>query len=76
MRKITTAQVYSRDETRQNLFVREMSAGLEIEIRPADSIREAVNEADMAICATSSNQPVVNPSDLKPGAPCPPGWQV
>ncbi len=65
VRKITIARIYSRDETRRNLFAREMQAELGIEIRSADSVREAVSDADIVICATSSNQPVVNASDLK-----------
>ncbi len=67
-RKITIARIYSRDETRRNLFAREMQAELGIEIRSADSVREAVSDADIVICATSSNQPVVNASDLKRSA--------
>ncbi|UXS47602.1 ornithine cyclodeaminase family protein [Agrobacterium tumefaciens] len=67
VRKITSARVYSRDETQRNLFAREMEADLGIEIRPADSVYEAVSDADIVICATSSNQPVVHASDLKRG---------
>lgn len=68
VRKITSARVYSRDETRRNIFAREMEADLGIEIRPADRADEAVSDADIVICATSSNQPVVHASDLKRGA--------
>ncbi|WP_223568409.1 ornithine cyclodeaminase family protein [Agrobacterium tumefaciens] len=67
VRKITSARVYSRDKTRRSLFAREMEADLGIEIRPADSVFEAVNDADIVICATSSNEPVVHASDLKRG---------
>ncbi|ADY66341.1 ornithine cyclodeaminase [Agrobacterium tumefaciens] len=67
VRKITSARVYSRDETRRSLFAREMEADLGIEVRPADSVYEAVSDADIVICATSSNQPVVHASDLKCG---------
>ncbi len=44
-----------------------MEADLGIEVRPADSVYEAVSDADIVICATSSNQPVVHASDLKRG---------
>jgi len=67
VRKITSARVYGRDETRRSLFAREMEADLGIEIRPADSVYEAVSDADIVICATSSNQPVVRAADLKRG---------
>ncbi len=65
VRKITIARIYSRDETRRSLFAREMQAELGIEIRSADGVREAVSDADIVICATSGNHPVVNASDLK-----------
>lgn len=67
VRKITSARVYSRDEVRRNLFAREMEEELGIEIRPAAGVREAVGDADIVICATSSNQPVVHASDLRRG---------
>lgn len=67
VRKITSARVYSPNETRKNLFAREMEADLGIEIRPADNVYEAVSDAHIVICATSSNQPVVHASDLKRG---------
>lgn len=67
VRSITSVRVYSRDETRRSLFAREMEADLGIETRPADSVYEAVSDADIIICATSSNQPVVRAADLKRG---------
>ncbi|MDR6586878.1 ornithine cyclodeaminase [Agrobacterium tumefaciens] len=67
VRSITSVRVYSRDETRRSLFAREMEADLGIETRPADSVYEAVSDADIVICATSSNQPVVRAADLKRG---------
>lgn len=68
VRNITLARVYSREQTHRAAFAEEMQRELGIEVRPADSVREAVRDADIVISATSSNRPVVAASDLKPGA--------
>ncbi len=68
VRNITVARVYSRDEINRVAFAREMQHELGIDIRPAECAKEAVNDADIVICATSSSRPVVTASDLKSGA--------
>ncbi|MGO4569326.1 ornithine cyclodeaminase family protein [Rhizobium sp. 2YAF20] len=68
VREVTVARVYSRNEINRAVFAREMQLELGIDIRPAESVREAVSDADIVICATSSNRPVVTASDLKFGA--------
>jgi ornithine cyclodeaminase len=45
-----------------------MERDIGVEIRVADSIPEAVRDADIVICATSSKVPVLNSLHLKPGA--------
>lgn len=67
VRKITLARVYSRNEINRAVFAREMQLELGIDVRPAESVREAVSDADIVICATSSNRPVVTASDLRLG---------
>lgn len=68
VRKINLARVYSRDESHRAAFAEEMQRELGIEVRPAASAREAVADADIVICATSSHRPVIAAADLKPGA--------
>lgn len=67
VRKIALARVYSRDAAHRAAFAAEMQQELGIEVRPAGSAREAVGNADIVICATSSPRPVIAAADLKPG---------
>lgn len=67
VRNITLARVYSRDAAHRAAFAEEMRRELGIEVKPADSAGEAVREADIVICATSSHRPVVAVADLKRG---------
>lgn len=45
-----------------------MQCELGIDIQPVGSIKEAVHDADIVICATSSQSPIIKACDLKPGA--------
>lgn len=67
VRDIAIARVYSRDAARRAAFAAEMQRDLGIEVRPAESAREAVGDADIVLAATSSHRPVIAASDLKPG---------
>ncbi|WP_026792286.1 ornithine cyclodeaminase family protein [Pleomorphomonas oryzae] len=67
VRDITLARVFSRDEAHRAEFAEEMQRELGIEVRPAGSVQEAVADADIVLCATSSPEPVVSAADLKPG---------
>ncbi len=67
VRKLDHARVYSRDEKNRLAFASEMHHALGLDIEPADSAREAVADADIIICATTSQTPVVHARDLKPG---------
>lgn len=44
-----------------------MQQALGIEVEPAGSASEAVDGADIVICATTSRMPVIHARDLKPG---------
>ncbi len=68
VRDITLARVFSRDEAHRAEFAEEMQRELGIEVEPVGSVREAVGDADIVLCATSSPEPVVSAADLKPGA--------
>jgi alanine dehydrogenase len=68
VRRITHARVYSRSEANRIDFARQMQLELGIEVTPVETVPEAVADADIVLCATSSHRPVVSASDLKPGA--------
>jgi ornithine cyclodeaminase len=59
--------VFSRTAEKRERFAAEMSEKLAIEVRPASSPEEAVREADVLICATSSGTPVFKAEWLKAG---------
>ena len=64
---ITTVYVYSRQPQKCELFCREMTRLLDIEVVPVDSAQEAVEEADILITATTASEPVVRGEWVKPG---------
>lgn len=68
VRNITKAYVYSRDATNRAVFAKDMQMELGIDVVPVPHMKDAVCDADIVICATSSSQPVLDVSDLKPGA--------
>lgn len=68
VRDVALARVYSRDAAHRAEFAWDMQRELGIEVEPAGSVREAVGDADIVLCATSSPEPVVSAADLKPGA--------
>ncbi|ACI55524.1 ornithine cyclodeaminase/mu-crystallin [Rhizobium leguminosarum bv. trifolii WSM2304] len=67
VRKLDRARVYSRDENNRAAFASEMQHALGLEVEPVGSVSEAVYEADIVICATTSQKPVLHARDLKPG---------
>ncbi|ANM11093.1 MULTISPECIES: ornithine cyclodeaminase family protein [unclassified Rhizobium] len=67
VRKLDRARVYSRDETNRAAFASEMQHALGLEVEPVGSVSEAVDDADIVICATTSRTPVIHARDLKPG---------
>ncbi|WP_245516990.1 ornithine cyclodeaminase family protein [Rhizobium leguminosarum] len=67
VRKLDRARFYSRDEKNRAAFAAEMQHALDIEVEPAGSASEAVDGADIVICATTSRTPAIHARDLKPG---------
>ncbi|MGV1906878.1 ornithine cyclodeaminase family protein [Agrobacterium cavarae] len=68
VRPIRKAYIYSRDARHRAAFAEDMQAQLGLEVKPVACAKDAAVEADIVICATSSTRPVLDRSDLKPGA--------
>ena len=66
-RELSRAYVYDVSADASSAFIREMSAKLGLEIRPADSPAQIVAEADIICTATSSSTPLFDGSKVKPG---------
>ncbi|QYA15043.1 ornithine cyclodeaminase family protein [Rhizobium sp. AB2/73] len=67
VRDISAARVFSRNPRNCAAFAEEMQLQLRIAIEPVTSAAEAVADADIVLCATSSDVPVIDASDLKAG---------
>src|SRR5579863_6614755 len=67
VRKISSVNVYSRNLPACEQFCEKMSHGLKIPMRAVASPREAIEEADIVITATSSSTPVFPGEWLKQG---------
>lgn len=66
-RPLTEVRVYSRDTERRRRFAAELATLIERDVQPAASAREAVEQADLVICATNSKIPVLETNWLSPG---------
>lgn len=67
-RSLTEVRVYSRNPERRRQFADEMTCLTGLDVQPVASAREAVEQADLVLCATSSPTPVLETSWLSPGA--------
>ena len=67
VRELESVLVYGRDAAKREKFCAEMSARLNIPVRPCTSAVEAVRGADIISTATTAAQPVVSGADLSPG---------
>lgn len=67
VRNITAARVFSPNTRNRRTFAESMQRELGIAVEPAETAGEAVADADIVLCATSSNVPVIHAPDLKPG---------
>jgi ornithine cyclodeaminase len=68
VRCLRTVRVYSRNAENRRAFATEMGKKLDLDISPVGAAREAVVGADIVICATSSDTPVMEAGWLAPGA--------
>lgn len=67
-RRIRSAKVYSRSTGNRRTFAEEMGRKLDLVVSPVASAREAVEGADIVVCATNSAAAVIQAPWLKPGA--------
>lgn len=67
VRPIRHVRVYSRDQDRRRAFAEEMERTLGLEVRPAETGREAVQGADVVIVMTNARAPVLEGAWLESG---------
>ena len=68
VRQVRVVYVYSRRLPECEKFCEELSRRLSIEVRPAPSARQAIEDADIVITATTSPEPVLPGDWLKSGS--------
>ena len=68
VRKLSAVRVYSRNEPNRIAFAEEMQRLTGLSVQPASTAQEAVLQADLVICATTSSSPVIDASWIKAGA--------
>ena len=68
VRAFSGIAVFSRSREKAGAFATRMSAALGVAVKVAESVEQAVNDADVVILATTSSTPVVETGWLKAGA--------
>jgi len=68
VRPITSAKVFSPTPEHRQSVAEKMSRELKIDVRPAKSPEEALEDADIVIAVTNSRTPVFDGNSLKEGA--------
>ncbi|NTJ62742.1 ornithine cyclodeaminase family protein [Agrobacterium rhizogenes] len=67
VRNISSARVFSRNSRNCTAFAEEMQLQLGIAVEPVTSAAKAVADADIVLCVTSSDMPVIEASELRAG---------
>ena len=67
VRRFTRIRAFSRTEESRREFCREMSGTVGVDIEPANSAQQAVSGADVVICSTVSNSPVLEADWIEAG---------
>jgi alanine dehydrogenase len=67
VRSIERAFVFSRTPATRAAFAARMTAQLNIPVHPAESVEQAVAEADVICTVTSAREPILQGAWLKPG---------
>lgn len=68
VRNLANVVVYSRSEPHRNAFAHEMQRLVGVPVQPVSSAQEAIEQADLVICATTSSTPVIDARWVKRGA--------
>jgi ornithine cyclodeaminase/alanine dehydrogenase-like protein (mu-crystallin family) len=66
-RSLTEVRVYSPDAEHRRTFAAELAIMIKGDVQPVASAQEAVEQADLVICATNSKTPVLQTKWLSPG---------
>ena len=67
VRPIDRIRCFSPNPRNRAAFAAEMSDRLEIDVEPAGSIEDAIDGADVVLCATSAIDPVLGHNHVRPG---------
>jgi ornithine cyclodeaminase/alanine dehydrogenase-like protein (mu-crystallin family) len=67
LRPIEKVKVFSRSADNRKAFCARMQPYIDAEIIPADNARDVARDADLIVCATGSNVPVLFGDWLEPG---------
>jgi ornithine cyclodeaminase len=67
VRSLDHVRVFDTEPARALAFATRMYQELNLPVRPADSVAEAVEDADIVITATWSRQPFLHPGQVRPG---------
>ena len=67
VRDIQDVKVYSPNREHREAFVRQMRQDMDINVQAAETSARALENADIIMCATNSNQPVFDGTSLRAG---------
>jgi ornithine cyclodeaminase len=68
LQNIKLVKVYSRSRESRELYAKEMSTLLNLNVVPVDSAELAVKNADVIVTATTADEPIVKNAWIKPGS--------